>query len=478
MNATTGETPLAPTSPASPNKAGLLINRNFALLWLGQAVSYLGDFVFDTTLVVWIATQLAVGQPWAPLAVSGVLVAATLPIFLVGPIAGVFVDRWDKRRTMLAMDVARAALIALLLLAAGIVPLPFLPGGQLSLPQRLAVVYAIVFLAAACAQFFTPARTALLGDIVEADLQPRAASLSQVTFALATIIGPPLAAPLLFAFGVQWALIINAVSFLASYLAIRAIHPPRQMVSTERASRAGFLREWVQGVRFYFGNRVLTALLVAAVIAVFGAGALNALGVFFVTQNLHADPTIYGVFDSVYAVGALLGAVLGGVFAQRIGLTRLVWLSLLLLGLGILVYSRMTSAPPALAVLFVAGIPQATLNIAVGPLVLRVTPRELLGRVMAVLNPVITGASLASIAIAGYLASTTLHGFHARVAGLELGPLDTIFGVSGLLVVAGALYAAIALRAAGGEAATPPLPIAADAVAALPMRADAEAAPR
>ncbi|HST87536.1 MAG TPA: MFS transporter [Ktedonobacterales bacterium] len=453
MDAITGDTP---ASPASPKKAGLLINRDFALLWLGQAISSAGDFVFDTTLVVWIATQLAVGQPWAPLAVSGVLVAATLPIFLVGPFAGVFADRWDKRRTMLAMDAARAALIALLLLAAGIVPLPFLPGGQLSLPQRLAAVYAIVFLAAACAQFFTPARTALLGDIVEADLQPRAASLSQVTFALATIIGPPLAAPLLFAFGVQWALVINAASFLASYLAIRAIRPPRQTASAERAPRASFLREWGQGVRFYFGNRVLATLLVAGVIAVFGAGALNALDVFFVTQNLHADPTIYGVFGSVYAVGALLGAVLGGVFAQRIGLTRLVWLSLLLLGIGILAFSRMTSVPPALAVLFVTGIPQATLNIAIGPLVLRVTPRELIGRVMAVLNPVITGASLVSIAIAGYLASTALHDFHARVAGLELGPLDTIFGVAALLIIVGALYAAVALRAAGGEATTQP----------------------
>jgi len=129
-------------------------------------------------------------------------------------------------------------------------------------------------------------------------------------------------------------------------------------------------------------------------------------------------------------------------------------------------------------VLFVAGIPQATLNIAIGPLVLRVTPRELLGRVMAVLNPMITGASLASIAIAGYLASTALHGFHARVAGLELGPLDTIFGVAGLLVVVGALYAAIALRAAGGEAAAQSLPIAVAGAAAMPTLADAEAAPR
>lgn len=476
MDAITGDSPASP-SPTSPSQAGPLINRNFALLWLGQAISSVGDFVFDTTLVVWIATQLAVGQPWAPLAVSGVLVAATLPIFLVGPIAGVFVDRWDKRRTMLAMDAARAALIALLLLTAGIMSLPFLPGGQLSLPQRLAAIYAIVFLAAACAQFFTPARTTLLGDIVEAALQPRAASLSQVTFALATIIGPPLAAPLLFAFGVQWALIINAVSFLVSYLAIRAIHPPRRAAATERAPRADFLREWIQGVRFYFGNRVLATLLVAGVIAIFGAGALNALDVFFVTQNLRADPTTYGVFSSVYAVGTLLGAVLGGVFAQRIGLTRLVWLSLLLLGIGILVYSRMTSAPPALAVLFVTGIPQATLNIAIGPLVLRVTPKELIGRVMAVLIPVITAASLISIAIAGYLVSTALHGFHARVAGLELGPLDTVFGVAGLLIIVGALYAAVALRAAGGEAATQPAPPASAAMP-TPTPTDATASRR
>ena len=94
-------------SPTSPTLA-LLANRNFVLLWLGQAISRLGDTVFDFTLLLWIAAVLARQEPWAPLAVSGVLVAQTLPMILVGPVAGVFVDRWDKRRLMLWMDLLRA----------------------------------------------------------------------------------------------------------------------------------------------------------------------------------------------------------------------------------------------------------------------------------------------------------------------------------------------------------------------------------
>src|SRR4051794_40833946 len=93
--------------------SGLFINRTFGLLWSGQTVSYLGDSIFTTTLILWIATRIAHGESWAPLAVSGVLLATSGATLLVGPLAGVFVDRWDKRRTLLAMDALRACLIAL-----------------------------------------------------------------------------------------------------------------------------------------------------------------------------------------------------------------------------------------------------------------------------------------------------------------------------------------------------------------------------
>jgi MFS family permease len=110
--------------PAPAGKPGPLINRTFALLWGGEAISEVGDYLFDTTLVLWIAAVVASGRPWAPLAVSAALLAAALPRLVVRPITGVFVDRWDKRRTMLWMDAARAMLIALLAATTGGISLP------------------------------------------------------------------------------------------------------------------------------------------------------------------------------------------------------------------------------------------------------------------------------------------------------------------------------------------------------------------
>jgi Transmembrane secretion effector len=81
----------------------VFINRNFALLWWEQAISNVGDYAWDTALVLWVASFLVAGPSWAPLAVSGVVLAAALPQIMVGPFAGVFVDRWDKRQTMVAL---------------------------------------------------------------------------------------------------------------------------------------------------------------------------------------------------------------------------------------------------------------------------------------------------------------------------------------------------------------------------------------
>jgi len=74
-------------------KVSFFINRNFAFLWIGQAVSDLGDVIYLVTLSLWIATVIAHNQPWAPAAVSGVLIATALPTLVLGPLAGVFVDR-------------------------------------------------------------------------------------------------------------------------------------------------------------------------------------------------------------------------------------------------------------------------------------------------------------------------------------------------------------------------------------------------
>lgn len=436
------------TTPATSNtaKKALLINRNYARLWVGQSISYLGDMVFDTTLVLWIATIIATNQSWAPLAVSGVLLAAGLPIFLIGPIAGVFVDRWNKRQTMLRMDALRAGLIALLLLAA--VRLPFLPGGQLPQFAKLGLIYVVVFLASTCAQFFGPARTTMIGDVVDEPDRARAGGLGQIASNLAIIIGPPLAAPLLFTVGVEWALILNALSFVASFLAILAVRVPvsAQQADQKVGQRGNFWGEFGAGLSFFTKSRVLMTLLSSIIIVTLGSGALNALGVFFVLDNLHVPANLYGTLDMAFGAGAILGAVLSAFITQRIGVVRNFWGCLFLTGLLIIIYARMTSIVSTLVVLFCVGIPITALNASIFPLLLHVTPREFLGRVSSVFNPVQSLVSMLSVALAGWLASTILNNFHQRVLGLAFGPIDTIFAVAGLLFLLGGFYALVSLR--------------------------------
>jgi MFS family permease len=156
------------SKPERPRKSGWLINRNFTLLSIGQAISNMGDFVYSTTLLIWV---FALGGSAA--AVSGVLAAQYAPMLILGPLAGVFVDRWQRLRTMLASDLTRAV-IALLPLAA--------PGGL-----RLPAIYLSVFLISVISRFFQPARTALVQAIVAEEEQAQAAAIGQVTFALSIV---------------------------------------------------------------------------------------------------------------------------------------------------------------------------------------------------------------------------------------------------------------------------------------------------
>lgn len=427
-------------------KPGLLINRNFALILGGRIVSIAGDFLFDTTLVLWVAARIAHGQTWAPLAVSGVLLAAALPVFLIGPIAGVFVDRWDKRRTMLYMDAVRAILIALLLPFAELISLPFVTGSHLPVLWELGILYTIVFLASTCSQFFNPASLALTGDIVDGPYRARATGLTQMSGSLAMLAGPPLAALLFFAVGAQLAIFFDALSFAISFLATLTVQAPPSTRSVKSGEQGNFLREFAEGLRFSFGNPILLTILIAGFLVVLYEGALNTLGVFFWQQNLHAPLSLYGWFGSAMGAGMTLGALLAAVFAQRLGVAKVFSIGLTLSGVLVMVVARLTSFPPVLALQFILGILVAAVNVAVGPIMFHVVSKELIGRIAAIVNPVLSLSSLLSIAIVGYLDSTLLHNFHAQVLGLAFGPIDTILLGSGTLATIGGLYAVVKLR--------------------------------
>src|SRR6185312_16030858 len=203
-----------------PSLRRALVNRNYAKLWYGQAVSAVGDTVFGTTLVLWVSQVLVRGSAWAPAAVSGILVAAGAAVGLVGPVAGVFVDRWNRKSTMMRTEAIRATMVV------GLTGLSFVPVRDLPVGLWLVAVYLVVFVLNAAGQFFNPARFATTGDVVHGEEdRVRAAGRAQATTSAAWIIGPPIGVLLLVTVGFQCALALSAAFYVVSYLAIRLLRP-------------------------------------------------------------------------------------------------------------------------------------------------------------------------------------------------------------------------------------------------------------
>ena len=425
-----------------PSLPGMLVNRDYAKLWYGQAVSAIGDTVFGTTLVLWVSQVLARGSPWAPAAVSGILVAAGAAVALVGPVAGVFVDRWNLKSTMMRTEVIRAVMVAALTVLS-LVPVRDLPVGL-----WLAAVYLVVFALNATGQFFNPARFATTGDVVQGEEnRVRAAGLAEATTSAAGIIGPPIAALLLVTVGFQWALAANAASYVVSYLAIRMLRlaPGSRPPGPAETARASLHADFSFGLRLFARNRFLVTLLTVTVICQCGTGAISALNVFFVTRNLHASSRLFGLAETAVGVGFIVGALAAGRMVRWIGARALTWSGLLATGVLAAGYALQRSFPAGLVMLAIYAMPIAMLNTAVAPLLLEAAPREYLGRVMAVFMPVNQLASMCSVVICGWLTSTVLRSFRASFAGVSLNSVSLIFIVAGGLIFASGIRAYAAL---------------------------------
>lgn len=420
----------------------ILINRNFALIWLGQAISQFGDYIFTTTLIIWIATTIGHGQSWAPLAVGGVVLTSTIPAVVVRPIAGVFVDRWDKRQVMLFTDAIRCTLLILLLLVTE--GMASLSGKGPYLLFELGSIYVVVFLASVCAQFFNPARFALTGIIVDGPDRTRAFSRTESTRYLAFIAGPAAGALLVSLVGIQAALIIDALSFVVSFLTILAVSNIATPLSStvQESQRKNVFQEFNEGLHFLAHNRILMALIIAFCLAMLGSGSQDTLVIFFLTQNLHADAGLFGLLSSIFAAGAVLGAVLATPLSKYIGITRALWGALIAYGLLSMVFARLTSFVPALLVFALLGLNTSIFTVVSSPLILQVTPQAMIGRVNSAFSSLIQLAWMISTLVAGYIASN----FHIMLFGRASNSVDAILTIAGILTVIGGFYALMRLR--------------------------------
>jgi Na+/melibiose symporter-like transporter len=313
------------TDEAAPVATGLWSIPAWRYAFPAALVSRLGDIVFDITVVLWISTDIARGQSWAPAAVSGVLIAAAVPVLLVGPLAGVYVDRHDRHRILVVSNAVQAAAIGTLLL------LPVL-GDALSPGAQLAWIYAAIAVANSAGQFFNQARMVMIARTVPDRLRTTAFSQQGSANHVLLLLAPPLAAPLLFTSGIAWALAINAASFVVSSVLLQIVR--WDSAPSDSTEGQTFWASLTEGARALLRNRVLCAMTIAISVATLGTGAINVLEVFFVTDVLHRPAALLGratvalqVFPTVAnlvamaATGWLVSTVLHGLDVHTLGTT-------------------------------------------------------------------------------------------------------------------------------------------------------------
>ena len=379
----------------------VLRQRNFGLLWAAGLISLIGDWV----LVVGLPVEVYV-RTGSTLATMGMVLASLIPAITLGSVAGVFVDRWDRRRLMIAVNL----LLALTLL-------PLLAVDALG----IWVAYAVLVAASCLVQLFEPAETALLpnlleGEAAEADLVT-ANALNGLNNQLARILGPAIGGVAVAIGGLAAVTIVDAVSFLVAAVLLLAIRTDRGRAQTElpkgsieaaAASAWGRLRgEWREGLQLVTGHPVLRALLVFFVITRVGEGLLGTLFVPWATDVLDTDAAGYGWILSAQAIGGLAGALVVGRFGARVRPLRLLVAASIAFGLiDLVVFTYPAFYPvlaPALIGMVIVGVPAAAMGAAIATLQQTQAADSHRGRVVGALMAVSSVGSLVGAVAAGVL---------------------------------------------------------------------------
>ena len=275
--------------------------RDFALLWFAGLISMTGDWMLIVALpaAVYQLTDSAV-------ATSGVLIAHRIPALFLGSVAGVFVDRWDRRRTMVIVNVLRAPMLLLLM--------------AVDSADRVWVVYLVTFAVSALTQFFGPAENALLPRLVNKDHLIPANALNALNNNLTRLIGPALGGVVAGLYGLDGVAVADAASFLLAGGLIAAI-ATTSAPTRERAVGVGawqaLWQEWLAGVRMVIGSRVLLVVFGVMAISSLGEGVMGAAFWVWVDEALDGGTLEAGRLMSAQAVGGLIGSLLMGSWPRR-----------------------------------------------------------------------------------------------------------------------------------------------------------------
>jgi|HubBroStandDraft_1064217.scaffolds.fasta_scaffold28354_2 MFS family permease len=280
------------SSSVSPTR--VLQHPNFRLLWIGSVTSAAGASI-GSIIIVW----LVYNATHSPIAISLIGIFQFLPTLLFGLLAGALIDRWDRRRLMLACDVARA-------ISLGAVALFVLVYGA-----NTVVLIGVVFAVAAFSTAFRPATNATIPRILPSAEVTDGNGLLQGGTTIAAFIGSPIGGILVVTVGAVIGLALNALTFAisATMIFLMVIPGARRALSAEPA-KSSILSEVGEGLRYLRSQSALLIITVTAMGANFFLSIWGGFTVIYVAVQLHQGAAGFGIIVAANTAGFAIGALL------------------------------------------------------------------------------------------------------------------------------------------------------------------------
>ena len=346
------------------------VRRDLAVVATGRAASVVGDEIALITLLLW-----ASARGHGPLAVAALVMAAALPQLVAAPVAGLLADRVPARRLVATVSVLQA--LACLALVAAVAT------------EGVGLVGACVVVLNFGQAVANPAWQALVPAIVPESGLSKALALLQTTTAAAALVGPVIGGVLVGTLGTSAALLVDAGSFGVLALAALAL----------RADR----RPEPGTVRLVADVPVLRGVMILVISTVLVLGAVNVAEVFLITQTLGASPLAYGLCGALFAVGLMVGAWASRRDMSVSASARALLAAMVEMAVAIALLGLSPTVAVAAVASFFVGLGNGGLNVLAQSIIVRSTPKEVLGRVFAVLQGGVGAGMLVATALGGAL---------------------------------------------------------------------------
>jgi len=308
----------------------VLKNRNFFLLWVGQIISQLGDRLGQMALIAFVYLR----APGSPLQIAKILSFTIIPVFLIGPLAGVYVDRWDRRRTMYICDLLRSLLVL-------IIPL------FLFHTKSLVPTYLIIFIVFSISRFFVPAKLSIIPDLVQKKDLLIANSLVNTTGMIAAVLGFGISGVLVEWLGAKSGFYLDAAGFLVSGVFIFFISKKfAAAVDLKELSKEiveviskSVFQEIKEGLSYFIRKKDIrfTASIIFALWS--ALGAVYVVIIVFVQQTLHSATKDLGLLVMFLGIGLFLGSLIYGKFGQAVSHYKIIFSSLVLSGIMLVIFA-------------------------------------------------------------------------------------------------------------------------------------------